>query len=119
MRDFTQYVILNRHRMVPENTTKEAVEFLALSNAFGGEAGELQNIVKKIVRQNTFYTDSDLHHAFVLEAGDALHYLISLIDFAGYSLEYVMNCNMSKLDARKQDQLDEAQKQALLPPITT
>ena len=31
----------------------------------------------------------------------ALHYLLSLIDLAGYNVEYIMACNVQKLDERK------------------
>ena len=87
------------------------VELLAYSNAFGGEAGELQNIVKKIVKKNIIFDmGSDLHKQFKLEAGDALWYLTKVIMLMGYSLEEVMQANIKKLDARKLE--NDAQKQA-------
>lgn len=103
LESFTQYVIRSRYPMVPTDASKVLLEFLAISNAFGGEAGELQNVVKKIVRGNVFLTDSDLHEKFVHEAGDALHYLLSLITIAGYSPAYVMAENVKKLDERKKN----------------
>ncbi len=114
IRSFTRYVQESRHSIVHDND-KPAIEFLAVSNAFGGEAGELQNIVKKIVLKGVLCKDHTLHDDFVLEAGDALHYLFSLIDLSGYSVEYIMACNVRKLDARKQDALET---QATLFPST-
>src|SRR4051812_23169470 len=101
LKSFACYVSESRDTMVHEKNMSTALEFLAVSNAFGGEAGELQNIVKKIIRHGVFYDVNGLHQEFVLEAGDALHYLISLIQLAGYNLETVMAANVQKLDARK------------------
>lgn len=101
VKSFVQYIKESRYQMVPKGTPSQALEFLAIANAFGGEAGELQNVVKKIVKQGVFYKDSDLHDKFVLEAGDALHYLLSLIDMAGFHVEHIMACNVIKLDERR------------------
>lgn len=98
---FAEYVQQSKSRMVPENTSERALEFLAVSNAFGGEAGELQNICKKMIRGGSFEDITDLDSEFVLEAGDALHYLVSLIILAGYRPEFVMACNIEKLNERK------------------
>lgn len=110
---FARYVSNSRYQMVPTNTDPQALECLAVSNAFGGEAGELQNVVKKIIKGGVFLQDSDLHEKFVLEAGDALHYLVSLIQLAGYSVEEIMARNVQKLDARKQAKF-EAQSTTIL-----
>lgn len=101
VKSFVHYIKDSRYSMVPVGTPQTALEFLAVANAFGGEAGELQNIVKKIIKADCFLTNSELHDEFVLEAGDALHYLLSLIDLAGYNVEYIMACNVRKLDERK------------------
>ena len=104
---FTRYVIAERYTLVPENMTQKEKEFLAVSNAFGGEAGELQNIVKKIIRSGTFYDGSDLTEKFIHEAGDALHYLISLITLYGFTPAHIMAQNVAKLEVRKQEQLEK------------
>lgn len=109
LKSYTEYIRNSRVNMVHDSNLKNAVEFLAVSNAFGGEAGELQNVVKKIVRDGVFYEGgSELYAQFVFEAGDALHYLISLITLAGYEVDYIMDCNKKKLDERKRAY--EAQK---------
>lgn len=104
---FTQYVVAERYTLVPDNVTQKEKEFLAVSNAFGGEAGELQNIVKKIIRSGTFYDGSDLTEKFIHEAGDALHYLISLITLYGFTPAHIMAQNVAKLEVRKQEQLEK------------
>lgn len=83
-------------------TIVDNIELLAFSNAFGGEAGELQNIVKKIVKNDVLFSlDSDLPEKFLYEAGDVLWYLTKIIMLMGYSLDEVMQANIEKLDARK------------------
>lgn len=114
---FTRYVKESRYEMVPDNTPKSALEFLAISNALAGEAGELANVCKKIVKAGVFYKDSDLHDKFVLEAGDALHYLLSLIDLAGFRVQHIMACNVMKLDERKR--LHEAAETATVFATST
>jgi hypothetical protein len=100
-KSFTRYIVESRYPMIHPNNPGTALEFLAVSNALGGEVGELQNIVKKIIREGVFYSDTELHQAFVLEAGDSLHYLLSLIQMAGYNVEHIMACNVTKLNERK------------------
>ncbi len=112
---FLNYIRDNRVQMVPTTATPAELEFLAVSHALGGEVGELQNIVKKIIKHRMFYLDCDLHDKFVLEAGDALHYLLSLIDLAGFKAEYIMACNVVKLDERRKTH--EAQA-TVLPSAT-
>ena len=104
IKDFTYYVVTHRRSLIHEDTSRLALQFLALSNAFGGEAGELQNIVKKIIRHGVLVKDSGLHDKFVEEAGDALHYLFSLINIAGYSVEHIMRANIAKLDKRRDNE---------------
>lgn len=111
LKSFGDYVRDSRFNIVHANNTQASIEFLAVSNAFGGEAGELQNVVKKIIRKGVFCQDDQLHAAFVLEAGDALHYLLSLIQLAGYNVEHVMSCNVRKLEERTR--LHEAQTPVL------
>jgi hypothetical protein len=113
---FTRYVSLMRVDTVPMSITKLEQEFLGVSNAFGGEAGELQNIVKKIIRSGTFYEDCDLEEEFILEAGDALHYLISLITLFGYDVPFIMGKNIEKLEARKKAHLAQERVRAEIAP---
>lgn len=119
---FRDYVCYYRRSLVPcadklQYSDKITMEVLGISNALGGECGELQNIIKKIVKNNAvFHGSDDLREKFVLEAGDVLHYLISLTSLMGYSLEEIMAKNVMKLDERhviEERRLDE-KRQALL-----
>ena len=117
LKEFAKYVTDNRYSLVPEMISQRETEFLAVSNAFGGEAGELQNIVKKIIRSGKFCEPSDLEEKFVHEAGDALHYLISLIQLYGYTVEQVMTENIKKLEARKQANLESQKRLPTETPV--
>lgn len=99
MTDFETFVATSSRPMIPKGTRPYFVkEMLPVSNALGGEIGELQNIVKKIIRDGE---SKDLNQKFVLEAGDALHYLTRLVNCYGFTMEYIQNCNIAKLEARK------------------
>jgi len=107
LHSFGLYVRDNRHSLIHQDSwTAPALELLSVSNALGGEVGELQNIVKKIIRDGVLCKDHQLHDAFVLEAGDVLHYLLSLIQLSGHTPEHVMVENVRKLEARKQAQIE-------------
>lgn len=86
--------------MVPMGTHPRFIELLAVSNAFGGEAGELQNIVKKLLRDGA---STELYGKFVFEAGDCLHYLTRLVNSLGYTLAEIQQANIDKLEARAKE----------------
>lgn len=66
-----------------------------------GEAGEVSNKLKKIIRKG--YTEIDIGFAEGLmdELGDVLWYAAALAKELGYSLSDVMEFNIDKLAARK------------------
>lgn len=117
LKSFGEYVRYSRVAIMNESS-KYAIEFLAVSNALGGEVGELQNIVKKIMRHSVFNRDHGLHDEFILEAGDVLHYLLSLIQLGGYDIAYIMAANVRKLEDRKQATI-EAQERTVLATTAT
>lgn len=99
--------------------TDEIVDFVATSNALGGEVGELQNIVKKITRDGVFYDQHALHDELVLEAGDVLHYLMRLLTAEGVSVDRVIARNIGKLEERKlQHALALAAQADSIPSVT-
>ena len=71
------------------------------SNAVGGESGEFQNIVKKIVRDGT---DALLLEHMVEEAGDTLFYLKMTLERYGFELEDAAAYCLVKLDNLRRQQ---------------
>lgn len=62
-----------------------------------GEAGEIANKVKKIIRD-----DKDIHNAdLISELGDVLWYIAGICNVRGISLECVARKNIEKLFDRK------------------
>ena len=72
----------------------EALSYLALG--LTGEAGEVANKVKKLIR------DGDLDTATIIdELGDVMWYVAMLCDYFKVDLKYVANLNLYKLNNRK------------------
>ena len=66
-----------------------------------GEAGEVADKVKKILRDKKGVFDKDSKDAIKLELGDVLWYISQLSSELGYELEDVANSNLEKLSSRK------------------
>ena len=66
-----------------------------------GEAGEVADKVKKILRDKKGVFDKDSKDAIKLELGDVLWYIAQLSSELGYELEDVANTNLEKLNSRK------------------
>jgi len=77
-----------------------------------GEAGELANAVKKLIRDSGMpadhdvqlddeYMNEELRADLVLEAGDVLWYLANFCNDIGFSLAEVAEMNLAKLQGRK------------------
>lgn len=62
----------------------------------GSEVGEVQDKIKKFIRDDTL--DSE---AFLLEVGDCFWYLVRILDEVGVSAEDVLQMNHDKLESRK------------------
>lgn len=72
-------------------------ELAVIGLGVGGEAGEIQEYVKKHIRDGKVLTNND---NFLWELGDELHYLTRLGQVFGYSLEQIMEANIDKLTRR-------------------
>ena len=66
-----------------------------------GEAGEVADKVKKILRDKKGIFDQESKDAIKLELGDVLWYISQLSSELGYELEDVANSNLKKLNSRK------------------
>ena len=76
-----------------------AVVYCAL--AINGEAGEIAEKVKKIIRDNSsIITDTHVYD-IAKEIGDVLWYCTALADELGLSLEEIAQINLEKLTDRK------------------
>lgn len=64
--------------------------------ALNGEAGELAEKVKKIIRDGTYD-----QNAMALELGDILWYLANCADRLGFTLQEIADMNIAKLADRK------------------
>ena len=66
-----------------------------------GEAGEVADKVKKILRDKKGLFDEESKDAIKFELGDVLWYISQLSSELGYELEEVANANLQKLNGRK------------------
>lgn len=67
-----------------------------------GEAGEVSDKVKKVIRDNNGDFDEEHCRAIALEDGDVLWYAAALSDDLGYKLNNVAWMNLDKLASRQQ-----------------
>lgn len=65
-----------------------------------GEAGEVADKVKKVLRDRNGVFDADTSAAIKLELGDVLWYVAQLSMELGYDLEEVAVANLNKLSSR-------------------
>nr|WP_256489658.1 MazG nucleotide pyrophosphohydrolase domain-containing protein [Dyella lutea] len=66
-----------------------------MSVGLGGEAGEVQELLKKHVRDGR-----EIHDDLLLELGDVLHYLTRIAAQFGMTLEQIMLANREKIERR-------------------
>ena len=66
-----------------------------------GEAGEVADKVKKILRDKKGVFDQDTKDAIKFELGDVLWYISQLSSELGYDLDEIANSNLQKLKDRK------------------
>lgn len=66
-----------------------------------GEAGEIANKVKKILRDNAGVMKEDVRQNLISELGDVLWYIAALATDLKADLSEVANQNIDKLNSRK------------------
>lgn len=67
-----------------------------------GEAGEVSDKVKKVLRDNNGLFSDDKKAELAKEIGDVLWYCATLANDLGYTLEEVAQVNIDKLNSRKE-----------------
>lgn len=75
------------------------IAYLAL--AVCGEAGELADKVKKVIRDHNGEYSPEKKRAIIEEAGDCLWYIANLSAALGYSLTEVCRINIDKIESRR------------------
>ena len=83
----------------PGRGTISGTTYAALGLA--GEAGEVSNKVKKILRDDALIVTEDRRKSIAAELGDVIWYIAALADEMGLSLSDVAAENLAKLRDRK------------------
>lgn len=70
-----------------------------------GETGEVMEILKKKVRDGSFYFDEEEKEHLVEELGDVLYYLTMICNRHEIRLSDVIDANVDKLNKRYADRI--------------
>lgn len=94
---------LNEYQKRAMETAVYPEQYRVIYPALGlaGEAGEVADKVKKIIRDENGDISDEKRHSIALEIGDVLWYCATLAHDLGYSLEDVARMNYEKLQSRK------------------
>jgi NTP pyrophosphatase (non-canonical NTP hydrolase) len=84
----------------PSALTGNIHELMYLALGLGGEAGEIQNKVKKIYRDDA--NSEELRSEIAKEIGDVLWYVARLARSLDVPIEDIVNGNILKLSDRKE-----------------
>jgi NTP pyrophosphatase (non-canonical NTP hydrolase) len=76
----------------------KAIVYLALG--LNGEAGEVAEKIKKVIRDNNGEFSEDKIKEILLELGDNLWYISEMARQLGFDLSFVAECNINKLKSR-------------------
>lgn len=95
---------LNDYQEKAEQTAIYSDEYAILYPTLGlvGEAGEVANKVKKILRDNEGEMGEEQRESLISELGDVLWYVSALAKDLDISLEEVATRNLDKLQNRKE-----------------
>ncbi|MBO7720634.1 nucleoside triphosphate pyrophosphohydrolase family protein [Candidatus Saccharibacteria bacterium] len=76
--------------------------FMTKALGLVGEAGEVTEDIKKILRDKNGELTEDDRTALTMELGDVMWYIAVIADYLGVSMEEVAEKNLEKLQSRKQ-----------------
>ena len=79
----------------------EELSYLGLGLA--GEAGEVVEKIKKMVRDPGRFEDKDYHGLMQEELGDVFYYLCRICEAEGINPSVVINMSKNKLEQRKRE----------------
>lgn len=93
---------LNEYQSLAQRTAvfPEALGIVYCTLALNGEAGELAEKVKKVIRDNDGQWTDEKLKAAAGELGDVLWYVANLAAQLGFNLEEVAQMNLEKLQSR-------------------
>jgi len=94
---------VNEYQSWTETTAIYPKEFELSYLALGlvGEAGEIANHIKKVLRDYNGKVTDEMKKTLINELGDIEWYIARLCEFLGTTIEDVMQINFEKLESRK------------------
>jgi NTP pyrophosphatase (non-canonical NTP hydrolase) len=95
---------LNEYQILAKKTAQYPEEYQIIYPTLGltGEAGEVADKVKKVIRDKGSVFSNTCNEEIAKEIGDVLWYLAMLSYDLGYSLEEIAKMNIEKLYSRKE-----------------
>ncbi len=96
--DFEKYQSLSRQTALYPNSGHN---FIYPTLGLVGEAGEVAEKIKKVIRDKKGVVDLKTKRAIAKELGDVLWYLAQVATELGLSLEQIASQNLRKLASRK------------------
>jgi len=92
---------LNKYQAEAHMTSLHNMPIIYPTLGLTGEAGEVADKVKKVIRDKEGVFTSETREAIAYEMGDVLWYLAELAHDLGYTLEQVALMNLEKLKSRQ------------------
>lgn len=86
--------------LTPPKSNQKTKKMKTISFAVCGEAGELADKVKKVLRDREGKYFADDVNALSLELGDILWYVANLAKVLGYNLSDIAQMNLDKIASR-------------------
>ena len=83
-------------------TFSEELKYIYPALGLNGEAGEVAEKVKKVLRDDNGKFSAEKKHQIALELGDCLWYVAVMANSIGYKLGDIAQMNIDKLKSRQQ-----------------